>query len=105
MLEGRPDRRDADAALAAFGVAADGLARPDAIELWPEHAVPVMVFAVGRQQWRCGPGGVVGLDLGALEALARGLHVGRRAWRAALPALLAIEAEALRWFGEQRARG
>ena len=109
MLQGTPSRRDFDAAAAAFGL--DGAAIDGAhtgadvdqgCELWPEHAVPVAIFQRMAGQWRMGPGGPYALDYTALPVVLRALRVGRAAQREAFEPLRAMEAEALRWFGEQQ---
>lgn len=106
MLAGTPSRRDTDEALGAFGIDPGSVDGPDAndeaLELWPEHETPLLIFSRMLTQWRMGPSGPIGLDYTALALVEQRLGVKRRAAREAFPALQKLEAEALRWFGEQR---
>lgn len=106
LLAGPHERHDSGQreALAAFGLALAGPPeQPQEIEVWPETDTPARLFAGLLTQWRMGPAGPVGLDYAALPVVERRLRIGRRAAREAFAGLQVMEAEALRWFAEQRA--
>jgi hypothetical protein len=114
VLKGAPSRRDADHrndSLAAFGLAAELLpGQADAaddqaeLEVWPENLMPVALFIRMSGQWRMGPGGPIALDYGALHGVAYLMRVSNRELRRCFEPLREMEAEALVWFGEQRAQ-
>lgn len=107
MLQGTPGRRDVEDAARAFGldaaaVADAGPALSADIEVWPDNADAVRLFAAMLTQWRVGAAGPVGLDYGVLPLLVRHLGLRKRRARAALAGLQVMEAEALAWFDEWR---
>ena len=109
MLQGTPSRRDVDDACAAFGIDPQRLGGPQAahddnegFDLWPEHATPVAIFIRMAGQWRMGPGGPIALDYNALPVVCAALRIKPGALRQAFEPIREMEAEALRWFAEQR---
>lgn len=91
-----------DAAAAAFGLALPAAEREEC-ELWPENAKAIALFEALMSQWRMGAmGGATGLDYAAIPAVAAMLGLRGGALRRAFDGLRLMEAEALRWFAEQR---
>lgn len=44
---------------------------PQTFEVWPENWPAVDLFLLCQTQWRMGPGGIAGLDYGAVLSVAR----------------------------------
>lgn len=53
--------------LAAVGLTPEDYETDQPIGVWPENWQAYLVFNTVRTQWRTGPGGVSGLDYGALD--------------------------------------
>lgn len=76
--------------------------RDERLALWPENAIPVMIFEAMLSQWRMGMGGPIGLDYSALPAVGRLLRIRPRALRDAFPGIRLLETEALSAIAERR---
>lgn len=102
-MQGSP-KDESDEAAAAFGVtllpAEDEVVETDGV--WPECWQAVRLFDAIRTQWRCGPGGAVGLDYSVIPLLERSLRIPRRERRGLLEDLQVMEYEALLMFSESR---
>jgi hypothetical protein len=101
LLEGTPDSSSIADAAQAFGLIVESAPSPE-LELWPENVAPVRLFDMMQTQWRVGMSGPIGLDYTALPARFRP-GSGTRRDRAVFNGLQVMEAEALRWYAEQRA--
>ena len=55
------------AQLATIGLRPEHYAADPPLGIWPENWQAFLVFNAVRTQWRTGPGGVSGLDYGALD--------------------------------------
>jgi hypothetical protein len=47
-----------------------GSQAPTVFEVWPENWPPLELFMLCQTQWRTGPAGLLGLDYGAVLAMA-----------------------------------
>lgn len=52
--------------MASLGLTPEDFAS-DALEIWPDNAAAVGLFAAVRTQWRVGPGGPYGLDYNVVD--------------------------------------
>lgn len=97
MFERRPD----PAELAEAGLQPEDFAQ-DALEIWPDNEASVSVFTAMRRQWRVGPGGPYGLDLGVLPEIWRRLKVPPALRDDIFADLYVMEAAALEEMAKQR---
>ena len=104
LLEGPPDRREEDAALAAFGLAREADAAPPEFGVWPENRAAVEFFLSSATQWRVGPNGRTGLDYAALMAVLPLYEVRPRRQRRLFAQLQVLEIETLEWHARRRER-
>lgn len=88
-------RRPTAAQLEGTGFKPEHYEEPD-VTVWPENQVAWSVFLLLQGQWRCGPGGPLGLDLSVVfnELEHRGITGEDR--DDTLDALRVIEVEALK---------
>lgn len=102
-MQGSP-KDESEEAAAAFGLtilpAKDEIV--ETVGVWPENWQAVRLFDAIRTQWRCGPGGAVGLDYTVLGRVERDLRIPRRERRHLLENLQVMEYEALLVFSESR---
>lgn len=68
------------------------------VGVWPENADAVSVFASMTTQWRVGPGGVIGLDYGALPEVMRMRGISRSRWPEVFDDIRIMEDTALGWM-------
>ena len=72
------------------------------LELWPEHWVPVRVFAAAQTQWQVSMAGVVGLRYEALPMLLECQDVPRDQWPEVMACLQVLEREAIEHWRSKR---
>lgn len=101
MLEGAPDAAGISEAAQAFGLVV-AAPEPDVCEVWAEHWPALRIFGAMRTQWLEGFSGPTGLNYAVLPLVERRLGISPRKARRAFDFLQVMEAEALRWFMEQR---
>lgn len=79
--------------MAAWGLGPEHFVRPSA-DVWPEHHYLVEILSFSP--WRHGSmGGVIGLDVAQVKAIADLLSIPQDRWRKMMRDLLVIESEAL----------
>lgn len=92
-----------DEALAAFGLKREGpLPEDAAFRVWPENWEAVRMFIVLATQWSVGMNGPTGLRYESLPMVLRMRQVPRAEWSGLFDQVRVMEAEALKYFAEQR---
>lgn len=78
-----------------FGLTETDYEAENTVEVWPDNVQAVNVFVAMGTQWRCGPGGAIGLDYGALPQVLRMTQVPRADWPEVFDLLRVLEDAAL----------
>lgn len=92
--------------ISAFGMPAGMLGcvveEPEAVNVWPDHAMAVDLFDAVSTQWRVGFNGATGLDYGALPAVFDLYQVPEGERRDRFAELRVMEDEALKAIHEAK---
>lgn len=103
MVGGYDDGRQAEEALAAVGLKAEHELGDKALEIWPDTATAIQVFAQLLTQWNVGGmGAVIGLRYEAIHAVMEVMDVPRADRRELLGDLRVMEAAALKEFRREQ---
>ena len=78
-----------------FGLTEADYEAENTVEVWPDNVQAVNVFVAMGTQWRCGPGGAIGLDYSALPQVLRLTKVPRADWPEVFDLLRILEDAAL----------
>ncbi|MBI5270142.1 MAG: DUF1799 domain-containing protein [Burkholderiales bacterium] len=72
------------------------------VTVWPDHRQALRVFATCMGQWRCGPGGLIGLDYAVVCAVLDRMGVRRRAQLRVLEQVGVMERQLVEWVASRQ---